>query len=79
VHEKIGRSLVIDVMRCAVSKQASYQAPAEVELVCKILDCSSLRWEVLRNAQADNGVHTDQWVALFGSSSINTCRKCSLA
>ena len=78
MHKKIGRSLVIDVMRCAMSKQTFYQILMEVELVRKILNCSSLRWEVLRDAQADNGVHTDQRVALVGSLLIIICRRCLL-
>ena len=35
----------------------------------------SLRWDVLRDAQADNGVRTDQRIALVGSLSVNPrCR-----
>lgn len=33
MHEKIRRSLVIDMMRRAVSEQTPYQALADVELV----------------------------------------------
>ena len=78
MDEMIGRSLVIDVMRCTVRKQTAYYILVELELVRKILDCSSLRWKVLRDAQADNGVHTDQRIALVGPSSINTRSRCSL-
>lgn len=38
VYEKVGRDLMIDVMRCAVSKKTPYQAPAEVEFVRKSLN-----------------------------------------
>ena len=74
MHKKVGRGLVIDMMRCAVSKKTSYEALAKVELVCEIVDCGSPRREILCNSQSNNGVHTDKWVALFRSSSMSICK-----
>jgi hypothetical protein len=54
VHEEIIGCLTINVMCCAVSQQAPDEAITEIKLVGKILNWSSLRREVLGNAQANN-------------------------
>lgn len=54
MHEEIIGCLTINVMCCAVSQQAPDEAITEIKLVGKILNWSSLRREVLGNAQANN-------------------------
>lgn len=78
MHKEIRRKLVIDMICCGMSKQAPDWALAQVELLRKILDCSSLSWEVLCNAQADDRVHTGGRVALVGFLLVTTSKTCSL-
>lgn len=64
MHEEVLLRLVVNMMRRAMSEQPAHQSLPEVEPARKILDRGSLRWESFRDAEADDGVHADQWVTL---------------
>ena len=56
MFEEIDRILVKYVIGCAMSKQPPHNVFSELELFRKILHGSSLGWEIIRDANAHNGV-----------------------
>lgn len=64
MDKEIDRCLVEDVIRRAVRQQTPHNALTEFELVCKILDGRSLRWEIFCYSEAYNAVDAEMWVTL---------------
>lgn len=70
MHEEVLVGLVIYMMRRAMSEQPPHQSLPEVDPARKVLNRGSPRWKSFRDAQADDGMYADQWVALAVESGM---------